>query len=166
MTVRLQPIVAGLALVGLFAISVLIGYVAGLAFLAPSAPSPPRSARPVPVAGEQAQTPTPNPKAAANPPAATTPPLTPSAEPAIPATQPAPQVGGSGVLYRVQVGAYVSKENAESRAAKLRDAGFDAYVTQGGSLFIVQVGAFAVRENAERLADQLRAAGYKVIITH
>lgn len=164
MQIRLQPLVAGLALVGLFAISVLIGYVAGLAFLAPSAPAPARSVRPAPLAGEQAQTPAPTPQPETKPPAATPPAPTPPTEPATPATQSAQQVGA--VLYRVQVGAYVSKENAESRAAKLRDAGFDAYVTQGGSLYIVQVGAFAVRENAERLADQLRAAGYKVIITH
>src|SRR5438876_980204 len=81
-----------------------------------------------------------------------------------PATSPAKPGRETGVLYRVQVGAYISRENAEARAAKLREEGFDAYVTQSGTLYKVQVGAFAIRENAERLAAQLKAAGYEVLI--
>src|SRR3989442_11392471 len=78
-----------------------------------------------------------------------------------PPAKPGPE---TGVLYRVQVGAYISRENAEARAAKLREEGFDAYVTQSGTLYKVQVGAFAIRENAERLAGELKAAGYEVLI--
>lgn len=35
----------------------------------------------------------------------------------------------SGTLYRVQVGAYSKKANADAMAAKLKAAGFDAYIT-------------------------------------
>lgn len=35
----------------------------------------------------------------------------------------------SQTLYRVQVGAYTKKENAERMKKKLNDAGFDAYIT-------------------------------------
>ena len=65
----------------------------------------------------------------------------------------------------MQVGAFLRRENAEARAAKLREDGFDAYITQSAGLFKVQVGAFAERENALRLAEELRAAGYEVLIT-
>lgn len=34
-------------------------------------------------------------------------------------------------LYRVQVGAYSKKENAENAVEKLKKAGFDAYITEG-----------------------------------
>ncbi len=40
----------------------------------------------------------------------------------------APQPSPSGVLYRVQLGAYTQKKNAEAMAAKLRAAGFDTCV--------------------------------------
>ena len=36
----------------------------------------------------------------------------------------------SGALYRVQVGAFRSKDNAEAYAAKIRQAGFNAFVVQ------------------------------------
>ncbi|TMI97578.1 MAG: SPOR domain-containing protein [Bacillati bacterium ANGP1] len=148
-TMRLQPVVAVLALVGLFAISVLVGYVGGQAFLTPSAPAP-RPARPAPASPEpQAPAPAPGP------------PQAPATGPTTTPAKPGPE---TGVLYRVQVGAYISRENAEARAAKLREEGFDAYVTQSGTLYKVQVGAFAIRENAERLAGELKAAGYEVLI--
>lgn len=38
------------------------------------------------------------------------------------------QSGEPDVLYRVQVGAYAKRENAEATAAKLKAAGFDAYI--------------------------------------
>jgi len=161
---RVQPVVIVLALVGLFAISVLVGYVGGQTFLAPSPPTP-RTGRPTTVVTE------PEPQGAK--PATESPVTPPAAVPQAPAATsepqprpaPAPQAGDAGALYRVQVGAFIGKVNAEARAAKLRAQGFDAYVTQAGPLWRVQVGAFAVRENAERLAQQLRDAGYEVIIT-
>lgn len=168
---RFQPVVVVLALVGLFAISVLVGYVGGQTFLAPSPPAP-RTARPTPVVTEPEQ---PGTKPAAETPGGPAPaaPQEPAVVPQSPATTPepqprstpAPQAGNTGALYRVQVGAFIGRDRAEARAAKLREEGFDAYVTQAGPLWRVQVGAFAVRENAERLATQLRAAGYEVLIT-
>ena len=147
-TMRLQPLVAVLALVGLFAISVLVGYVGGQAFLTPSAPTP-RPARSAPASPETitpAPAPSPPPDASSRstpkPPDTTAPPEEPAAGPATPPGKPGRE---TGVLYRVQVGAYISRENAEARAAKL-------------------VAAFAIRENAERLAAQLKAAGYEVLI--
>ena len=44
------------------------------------------------------------------------------------ASTPAP-IPSPGTLYRVQVGAYASKSNANAMADKLKAAGFDAYIT-------------------------------------
>ena len=71
----------------------------------------------------------------------------------------------SDVLYRVQTGAFSVKENAEAQLAKVRAAGFDAFVTQAGSLYKIQVGAFGVRGNAEAMAAKLEAAGFSTYIT-
>ncbi len=69
------------------------------------------------------------------------------------------------MLYRVQVGAFLRRENAEARAAELKERGYDAYINISGGLFKVQVGAFADRENAQHLSDELRALGFEVLIT-
>jgi len=68
------------------------------------------------------------------------------------------------VVYRVQVGAFIKRENAAARAEELRGAGFEAYINQSGGLFKVQVGAFGDRDNAVQLAQQLRERGYNVLI--
>ena len=39
----------------------------------------------------------------------------------------------SGGLYKVQVGAYSVKTNADAMAAKLKAAGFDTYITASGA---------------------------------
>lgn len=36
---------------------------------------------------------------------------------------------GSDVLYRVQVGAFTKKENADAMLAKVKTAGFDSFIT-------------------------------------
>ncbi len=38
------------------------------------------------------------------------------------------QSTGSGKLYRVQVGAFSNKQNAEATLKKLKAAGFDGYI--------------------------------------
>lgn len=171
MPMRMQPVIAILAYVGLFALAVMVGYVGGQAFLAPSA-APPRVTRPAPAPGQpelpSIQQPSPGPATRPSAPKsqepAAVPPSIPQETPE-PAPAPAPSRGETNVLYRVQVGSFISRENAEARAAKLREEGFDAYVSQASGLFRVQVGAFSVRENAERLAAQLKAAGYDVLVT-
>ena len=67
-------------------------------------------------------------------------------------------------LYRVQAGAFASRENAEARAEALRSAGFTPYIVREGDLFKVRVGAFRDRALAEQLAERLRTAGYDVAI--
>ena len=74
----------------------------------------------------------------------------------------------TGILYRVQTGAFAVRVNAQRLLDELKDKGYDAFITtvdQGGQvLYRVQVGAFSVRSNAENMRDNLKAAGYDAII--
>lgn len=67
-------------------------------------------------------------------------------------------------LYRVQVGAFSVRANAENLLVQLEAAGFDGYIKLYGSLYCVQVGAFSVRANAEALLAQVEAAGFDAFI--
>ncbi|HQE11081.1 MAG TPA: SPOR domain-containing protein, partial [Bacillota bacterium] len=46
---------------------------------------------------------------------------------------PATPAPSGGALYRVQVGAYTQKANAEAMVARLKKAGFDAIIVTGGT---------------------------------
>jgi N-acetylmuramoyl-L-alanine amidase len=70
------------------------------------------------------------------------------------------------VLYRVQVGAYTVKKNAEAQMAKVKAAGFDAFIVQvDGKLYRVQVGAYSVKANAEAQMAKVKAAGFSAFVT-
>jgi hypothetical protein len=71
------------------------------------------------------------------------------------------------ILYRVQVGAYGVKKNAEDQLAKVKAAGFsDAFIAVvDDKLYRVQVGAFSIKTNAEALLVKVKAAGFKGIVT-
>ena len=71
--------------------------------------------------------------------------------------------GGSG-LYRVQAGAFASKENADKRTAALQAKGFATYVKSEDGLYKVQCGAFADKANAQDLAARIIAAGMEAAV--
>ena len=80
------------------------------------------------------------------------------APPPPPPPQPPQQTAG---LFRVQVGAYRVRANAERTLERAKAAGFaDAFIAQSGDLMRVQIGAFAVRANANVRRDQAIAAGF------
>lgn len=69
-------------------------------------------------------------------------------------------------IYRVQVGAYLLKANAEKMLAQLQAEGFtSSYVKKSGLIYRVQVGAFANKAYADRLMERLTECGYKAFIT-
>nr|WP_263327300.1 N-acetylmuramoyl-L-alanine amidase [Neobacillus sp. Marseille-Q6967] len=67
-------------------------------------------------------------------------------------------------LYKVQIGAFRIKSNADNLAAEARAKGFDAVVLLRDGLYKVQIGAFASKENADSLAAKARAAGFDAIV--
>ena len=70
----------------------------------------------------------------------------------------------SGSLFRVQVGAFTLKKNAEYKLQALKSAGYDAFVTQINGWWKVQVGAYKKRENAEKQVAKLEKDGFSAII--
>ena len=75
-----------------------------------------------------------------------------------------PQVD-ENVLYRVQVGAYKVKANADAQLEKVKAAGFDTYMVQVDGLYKIQVGAYSKKENADAMLAKLKAAGFSAFIT-
>lgn len=76
-----------------------------------------------------------------------------------------PQRPSSGVLYRVQTGAFKNKDNAVALEAKVKKAGFDTYITIVDGLYKVQVGAYSKKDNATAQAAKLKAAGFECFVT-
>lgn len=73
----------------------------------------------------------------------------------------------SGMLYRVQTGAFSEKANADRLLAELKKKGFDAFITTvdlGQLYYRVQVGAFSVKSNAVSMQQKLKKAGYEAVI--
>ena len=79
---------------------------------------------------------------------------------------------GSKYIYRVQVGAYLSKSNAQKMKAAVEAAvrarrksgklkeDFSVAVVKDGLFWKVQCGAFAGEANAKKRLEQVRAAGF------
>ena len=76
-----------------------------------------------------------------------------------------PTTSPSATLYRVQVGAYREKANAESMEKKIKSKGFDTYLIKADGLYKVQTGAYSKKENAENQAKKLKALGFDTYIT-
>lgn len=71
----------------------------------------------------------------------------------------------SDVLYRVQVGAYSVRSNADNMLAKIKAKGFDAFITQVDGMYKVQVGAYSVKANADAQLKRIKDAGFDAFIT-
>lgn len=69
------------------------------------------------------------------------------------------------VLYRVQVGAYKVKKNADDQLARVKAAGFDTYMVTVDGLYKIQVGAYSVKANADNMLAKVKAAGFSAFIT-
>lgn len=74
----------------------------------------------------------------------------------------------TGMLYRVQSGAFAVRANADRFLAELKGKGYDVFIATadlgGQILYRVQVGAYSIRANAEAMCDRLLADGYDAII--
>ena len=71
----------------------------------------------------------------------------------------------TGKIYRVQVGAYSSKKNAEKMLTQVSAAGFDAFITdKQDGYYRVQVGAYSKHSNAVLKRAAVQNAGFNAII--
>lgn len=70
----------------------------------------------------------------------------------------------SPLYYRVQTGAFRSRENADRMLYQLTDQGFPAFILKENDLYKVQVGAYLQLGNAVNMEQRLRDAGYSTVI--
>ena len=64
-------------------------------------------------------------------------------------------------LYKVQIGAFSNKVNAQKLNDSVKAAGFSTYMTKIGDYWKVQVGAFSKKSNAENMLNKLKNAGFE-----
>ena len=69
-------------------------------------------------------------------------------------------------LYRVQTGAFNTKENADRMLNSLVIEGFPAYIIYEDNLYKVQVGAFRFLANAIKMEHRLRRYRYNTFIVY
>lgn len=67
-------------------------------------------------------------------------------------------------LYRVQVGAYSNRENADRMLDSLVSEGFPAYILHQDNLYKVQVGAYSLLTNAIKMEQKLRKFRYNTYV--
>ncbi|MBD5157849.1 MAG: N-acetylmuramoyl-L-alanine amidase [Butyrivibrio sp.] len=70
-----------------------------------------------------------------------------------------------GKLYRVQVGAFRSRENADRLLNSLLADGFPAFIIYSDGIYKVQVGAYQNLDNVVRMERRLRRFRYNTFIT-
>lgn len=75
-----------------------------------------------------------------------------------------PVTNSSGVMYKIQTGAFLSKENAEAFKQTLAKKGFEAIVVYYAPYYKVQLGAFSVKNNALAYKETIEGAGFECII--
>jgi cell division protein FtsN len=139
-------VLRAVAFAGLFAVGFLIGFNAAQRGVPLSAPA----------AVQQGPTPTPSPSPARDPPPQLPQPPAPTPRAALP-----PPAAASA--YRVQVGAFGNRSNADALAAALRREGFAATVLSN-TLFRVVLGPYASRSLATHAAAQLHRRGHPAIV--
>ncbi|MDQ0270712.1 N-acetylmuramoyl-L-alanine amidase [Cytobacillus purgationiresistens] len=74
-------------------------------------------------------------------------------------SKPAP-ANPSSTLYKVQIGAFSKKANADALVKQAKGKKFDAFAVKVGGLYKVQLGAFSNESNAKALAEKAKKAGY------
>lgn len=71
----------------------------------------------------------------------------------------------TSTLYKVQLGAFSVKANAEKLEKELKAKGYEAFISKKNDMYRVQLGAFSKKANAETLKAELVAKGYQCYIT-
>ena len=72
----------------------------------------------------------------------------------------------SKTIYRVQVGAFTKKANADHLCLNLKGEGYDPIVVKDGKYYKVQIGAYSVKSNADKKMKELKDAGHDAFISY
>ena len=63
-------------------------------------------------------------------------------------------------IYRVQIGAYRLRSNAQRLYARMKEEGIDCIISSSGGVYRVQAAAFFSKENAENYKNTLKKKGF------
>ncbi len=139
-------------------------------------PTPTPEATPTPESTALAQAtapppPKPTPEPTEVPTPASTPTPVPTRAPATPAPAKtsapvvtAAPVQSSESVYKVQVGSYTSREEADAAAIRLGEKGYKASAVERNGKFTLQLGLFKAQESALNLAEEVTQQGYEVVV--
>ena len=75
--------------------------------------------------------------------------------------------GGSTRIYRVQVGAYEKRENAEKKLRQISATGTDCFITDedpDDDMYRVQCGAYNIQGNADKKCAELQYMGFDAFV--
>ncbi|MDZ7707041.1 MAG: SPOR domain-containing protein [Trueperaceae bacterium] len=100
--------------------------------------------------------------AAATPAAPSTPSTTPSSTPSTSAQPSTASDPAPSAPYRVAVGAFSQRENAEAQAARFRASGYPVFIAAQDALTLVLVGPYDDETVAQRVAAEIRSGDYDV----
>lgn len=129
-------------------------------------PTPEPDVDDIPVAPSPSPKPSPTPRPSPSPSPVTSTPDDPEdkamSAPSAPATF-------GGPLYRVRVGTFEEKSNAEARAAELKAAGYETSmgtdVVDGKVVYRLQVAAYKSEKTAREFAREVEAKGFKTTVS-
>lgn len=68
------------------------------------------------------------------------------------------------ILYRVVVGTFANRDNANAQIAKLKNSGFDSFLMTYENKFRVICGTFSNKDNAIERQNKLKVAGFNSFI--
>ena len=86
--------------------------------------------------------------------------------PSVPPVSEIPEEGDPNeTYYRVQVGVFRIRQNADNLLYELLDQGYPAFILYDDGYYKVQVGAYRILGNAIIMERRLRRAGYSTLIT-
>lgn len=117
--------------------------------------TPSKSSRPSPT-----PTPTPSPSVSVSPTPTPKPTPTPSLEPTVSPSASKEQE----TIYRVQVGTFTGKDEAQKVSNELTDLGYSVVVIEDGGTYHVQLGSYQSQERAVALAEEVTQKGYSVVV--
>jgi len=67
--------------------------------------------------------------------------------------------------YHVQIGAFISRDDAEGQAVRAQALGYAVTVVEQNALFHVRVGGFLDQTAAQELVQNLTRDGFSVMLT-
>ena len=121
-------------------------------------PSPSGSPSKSPEPG-QSKSPTPSPTPTPKPTRTPTP--TPSLKPT---PSPSTSQKEPETIYRVQVGTFTGKDEAQKVSNELTDLGYSVMIIEDGGTYHVQLGSYQSQERAVSLAEEVTQRGYSVVV--